>query len=386
VKWSQTVISAAHTQAQDLAVRASLALREGRRREATELYAKAAALEQQALREVPTSKPRTWGILAVSAASLLYKARKHAEVEIFLHSLLARSAIAPFARRQLKELLEVVLDEQSLPAGFNYSGEEIIFSLRGQAIGYGTAPFELVLQKGTELKSFVTRAAELRGGFEFRRSGSPVNPVSDFVQARATQPTSGSYRFAIRLVEPAQADFFEPPRLRAADVSDTLFDFAKLASSGEPRARDELRRLVPDENYRRAMLRLLRNVLPADGGISEVELARVVPTKTSEDPQFERIHLSRVTRSNIASLLEAEQPSISDETREFTGILRALHLDKGWLEITTSDGPQRCETDRDVLDDVVGPMVNRNVRVRAKTLLRRGKPRYHVLDIEADDD
>ena len=50
------------------------------------------------------------------------------------------------------------------------------------------------------------------------------------------------------------------------------------------------------------------------------------------------------------------------------GILRAVHLDQDWLEVTIVDGGEKhvkiWETG-EVIDDVVGPMVNRRVTVDA---------------------
>jgi hypothetical protein len=66
------------------------------------------------------------------------------------------------------------------------------------------------------------------------------------------------------------------------------------------------------------------------------------------------------------------------------GTLRALHLDKDWLEVATTDNPPqhlKIEEAGDVLDDVVGPMVNRLVHV---SVIRRGK-RLVYQDIELEE-
>jgi hypothetical protein len=66
------------------------------------------------------------------------------------------------------------------------------------------------------------------------------------------------------------------------------------------------------------------------------------------------------------------------------GTLRALHLDKDWLEIaTTTDDAARIRVDSatEVLDDVIGPMVNRRVIVRAV----KQKHKYLYRDIELDE-
>jgi len=60
-----------------------------------------------------------------------------------------------------------------------------------------------------------------------------------------------------------------------------------------------------------------------------------------------------------------------------------LHLDNKWLEIhLEGGGAQRCETPVDVLDDVVGPMVNKNVSITGYWSRKRGTRRFFLDDIE----
>jgi hypothetical protein len=64
------------------------------------------------------------------------------------------------------------------------------------------------------------------------------------------------------------------------------------------------------------------------------------------------------------------------------GILRAVHLDKDWLEIT-SDGQHIKITEvGETVDDVVGPMVNRAVVVQA---IKKADGRRTLVDIQAED-
>ena len=65
-----------HGRAQELAIEALLLSRDGREVDARAKYREGAAFERQALHAVPHSKPRTRGVLAISAASLLYKGKQ----------------------------------------------------------------------------------------------------------------------------------------------------------------------------------------------------------------------------------------------------------------------------------------------------------------------
>lgn len=77
---------------------------------ATELYASAADFEKQAFEAFLTAnnedKPRTIGILAVSAAALYYKARQYGLLKEFADKVMAEQPLQDFARAQLQELLD----------------------------------------------------------------------------------------------------------------------------------------------------------------------------------------------------------------------------------------------------------------------------------------
>ena len=84
--------------------------------------------------------------------------------------------------------------------------------------------------------------------------------------------------------------------------------------------------------------------------------------------------------------LKPPQPvAPSEEIIEVRGVLRGLQLDKDWLDVATDDGdpqkPTRIFQANDVLDDVIGPMVNHRVIV---TTIRRNQ-RLTFQDIELEE-
>jgi hypothetical protein len=75
------------------------------------------------------------------------------------------------------------------------------------------------------------------------------------------------------------------------------------------------------------------------------------------------------------------KPRVQGETEaELTGVLRAVHLDEDWLEITVDGEHIRVFDVGETADDVVGPLVNRGVIVQTVT---RGGGRILFRDIEA---
>jgi len=115
------------------------------------------------------------------------------------------------------------------------------------------------------------------------------------------------------------------------------------------------------------------------------ELQQRVGRSTGE--VTERVFLVRDTRARINEMLRVPTGEDTSVTR-LHGILRALHLDQNWIELLLADGTfQRCETRHDMLDDVVGPMVNRSVIAYGRMKGRQGRPqKFHLDEIEFDEE
>lgn len=377
-----------HERAQKLSSDAQLKHAAGQRAASRALFAQAADLEVEAFSVVERTRVRTRSITAVSAAALLFKAKRLNDAERFLFKALADDDILSPQRKQLRELLESVSDEMALPHGASYSGEEIWVSLRGGDVGQGTAPLELALMKSAEVGHLLMRVAEWQRGDSFRVRGPGPRDLRSLVQARATQPSVGSYRFAVRLVEPEQLDLGLVPSVDGRVVAESLFALISAACSQGAEAAERVRTLVPEPPYRQALLKLLRNVIPNDRTLREVELTHVSrSTEKGEEPQKQAIRLIAELRTGVADILRSESPQTTEERVTTRGTLRALHLDANWLLVIDDDGAShRFEAKDDVLDDVVGPMVNRRVVVRARWVTSTTKRSLRLDDIDLDTD
>ena len=120
---------------------------------------------------------------------------------------------------------------------------------------------------------------------------------------------------------------------------------------------------------------------PKKGGVNAYEFS------ITEQRQFRTTTLYDYTKFGINQILAMDivhERHHGGEYREFTGLLRALHLDRDWLEVVFDDDTnQRCEIVHDVLDDVVGPMVNGQVIVKGQWYSDTGK--FELIDIELDE-
>lgn len=376
-----------HEQAQEIAAAAGRLLVTGEVAEARRQYGLAADLELRAVDQVPREKRRTWGILAVSAAALLYKAHRHDEAENAIYSFLVQRDVPPSARQQLRDILEVIWDERALPPGYEYSGDEFLVTLRGGEVGSGTAPLDLVIEKNTEFRGLTTRAVEWQSRRPFRMSGPADALVAERVQARATQAVAGSYRFTVRLVAPAQEPLFaDLPTVSVKGVADAVFTLIRHATSGRAESARELKRLVPDEQYRSTMLKLVRSIVPSGKRVGEVEITRITKGP-EEEPVRTSVTLTKDSRGPVAEMLKATstKEGTDEHVEIIRGTLRAVHLDKDWLIVVQDDGTAiKCEGAGASVDDILGPLVNRPVILRAH---RRGFGRRLFLeDIEPDPD
>ena len=100
-----------HRLSEQCAGEAEALLREGRPVEARERYARAAEAEERALDELAPSKAKTYGITAVSAASLYFKGRRLSDAERVAMAGMRFDHLPQFARHQLRHIMQVVWTE-----------------------------------------------------------------------------------------------------------------------------------------------------------------------------------------------------------------------------------------------------------------------------------
>jgi hypothetical protein len=97
-----------HRESERLAAEAEVAAREGDRGRAQQLYGHAADAEDAALDALDLSKKRTFGVSAVSAVALRYKAAQYQEVEAACYKWLQISDLPDFAAAELKTVLQAL--------------------------------------------------------------------------------------------------------------------------------------------------------------------------------------------------------------------------------------------------------------------------------------
>lgn len=92
---------------------AEIAKLRGEHTQVQELYAIAAKHEEASLGAIAPDKRRTYGIIAVSAVALGFKAAEFAESKALAYRCLASQRLPEFASRQIEDMLKSIKSAQS---------------------------------------------------------------------------------------------------------------------------------------------------------------------------------------------------------------------------------------------------------------------------------
>jgi hypothetical protein len=345
-----------HSQSANLASEAEAALRQGDVEKARLLYAQAAEAEARGLEQLDVSKKRTLGISAVSAASLWYKAAHYVEAQQLVYKWLSSGVLPDFAEEQLQGLLQAIWNETAMQkAGLHFAPGQVVVSVKGGDVVTGGAPLDLIVEKVQTVQSLFYRTAELLYAQPYRQHGQPSQELREMCRPWLFQAVPGSYQFAVAVQEPAQQDLFPGKRPKAVEVASHFLEILR-ASVEEPETL--LPKIVPDPQYRGTFLKLTRNLAPTGKSFEAMEVRSADAT--------EPITLVPSARKNIGDVIRRETPpqdpsKFTEET--LTGVLRAVHLDRDWLEVTVDKDHIRVEGVGEAVDDLIGPMVNRPVTV-----------------------
>lgn len=364
-----------HKRSEELAAEAETAARSGDVSRSRDLYAMAAQAEEQALADTDLSKARTLGISAVSTVSLYYKATQVDVAERVAYQWLGSSKLPGFATDQLRDLLRHIWSEQIRQrANVGFAPGQVLVAVKGGEIVEGGAPLDLIVEKVQTVQALFYRTAELLRGLPHRMRGGPTKDVLETCRPWLFQASPGSYQFAVAVQEPRQAPLFGPGEPRPQAITDHFMRILR-ASVEDPEA--QLPDVVPDANYRNTFLKLTRNLAPTGKRFGQLEVLSAAETRPLSLLPQTRAVVGQAIRA--ARFAEAPSEGVEQTVR---GVLRAVHLDKDWIEVTVDDAHVRINGVGETVDDVIGPMVNHAVVVQV-IRPKRGTMRFR--DIELDE-
>lgn len=366
-----------HRESERLASEAEIAMRRGDIATAKNLYAKAAQSEAAALSFVGPDKSRTLGITAVSAAALWYHAGDLKEAARIAHYASTLSGLPAFAAAELRTLLQAIWNETAQrEAGLSFVPGQVLVSVKGGQVITGGAPLDLIVDKVQTVQSIFYRTAEYLKALPLRKKGPPSKEVQQRCRPWIFQSAPGSYQFAVAVQKPAQSELF-PGQDPEPEVLTEKFLAILKAAAEDPN--DALKHEVQNEDYRVTFLKMTRNLAPTGKVFSEMEI-RGAGDRAA-------VVLSPASRKLIAETLKGPSTPIDAQidrpnSMVLKGVLRALNLDKDWLEVSVDGKSQPVKGVGEAVDDLIGPMVNREVNVRVQ---RGPRNSLEFIDIELDE-
>lgn len=367
--------SDAHAESERLAAEAHQAARRGRTEEAQRLFVLSAESEQTALRAIGPDKPRTLGIIAVSATALFYKGGDLERAEQLAHLMAAQPGLPLFAHQELRGLLQAIWNEKAqAESGIAFAPGQVVVSVKGGQVLTGGAPLDLIVSKVQDIQSIFYRTAEMLKGMPLRMKGPPTKEIQEKYRPWLFQAVPGSYQFIVAVQKPEQQDLFPSSDPGPELLTETFLSIVKAGANDAV----GLDQLVPDPTYRKTLLKLTQNLAPTGKTFETIEI------RSASEPSG--VVLTTESRKQIREFLRPPIESDNQPTEEvIVGVLRALHLEKDWLEVVPPQGPSVKVTNvGEIVDDVIGPMVNHVVKVTVRRVGRL-KPKYTFVDIEADD-
>lgn len=364
-----------HKASELLAIEAEGAFRAGNAPRAAVLYAQAADHEQRALETVDPTKVRTKGITAVSAVSLWYKAAAYDRAEQLAYGALADPLMPSFAKSDLRNLLQAIWTEDSKKAAnVSFLPGQVFVSVKGGDVITGGAPLDLIVEKVQTIQAMFYRTIEFVRDMPLRLRGGPIREIQESCRPWLFQAPPGSYQFSVAIQDPKQLDFFKKD-VRPDLVARQFLEVLKATASDN---QEQLEVLVPDADYRKVFLKLSRNLAPTGKTFDSIELHAA----GDNDP----IALTPEARTAINQVLRKSRQVDSQDSsaieQEVVGVLRAVDLDKDFLDVTVSGHSLRVSGLGDAMDDVIGPMVNKPAKVR---VIRDARGVTRFIDIELDD-
>lgn len=364
-----------HRKSEALAAAAHLLVREGAHEDALAKFREAAEAEKRALQSLDQTKSRTLGITGVSAVSLWYKAGDFEQAEELAHNLLTNASSLGPSANALRDLLQSIWNEkQKKDAGLRFVPGAVLVSVKGGDTLRGGAPLDLIVEKVQSVQAMFYRTIEYLSGLPLRARGAPSAAIQEQCKPWIFQEAPGSYQFSIAIQKPRQIDLFAETGVHEAEIAERFLRIVAASASG---TETELSKEVADPGYQTVFLKLARNLSPTEKTTSFSELEVRAPHE-----RYGTI-LRVEARKRINEALRIRRPpkgtTHEDAEVELQGRLRALDLDKDWIEIDTPAGHEHITGIPDATDDVLGPMVNKDVVVR---VIRRSDKKLVYIDIE----
>ena len=365
-----------HDRSAHLAGRAEIAKHRGDRDAAMALYRQAAVAEVESLSEIDPSDSFLVGITAVSAAALHFKGGEERSAEKIAHRYLAEDGLPESSLQRLDELLERIRAQKQWREARLDRSATLRFTLDGGETMHGGVPADVLEAPRRAAVALVTRAIEFGLSITYRSAGKASSDILRQFRPWILQAPAGSYQFDVAVQPPAQRELMP---LHEASAESVVQSSAEILAAASQSPDAILPEIVPDADYRRAFLKIAKDLTPDDHGFRQLE----VRTPSHDSPIVLR-STSREIITDAIKRLDADADSGSEqrEDLEISGILRNVHLDSEWIEVRVDAAKHRITGFNEDLATRAGSFLNQNVILSVQ---RDQAGKLHFREINAAD-
>ena len=361
-----------YEESQNSIVKGELALQSGDIETARRYFDHAAAIQRDYVLRLPPEKRRTKASFGLSAASLFFRADNLTAASRLAYTLLASDDLDDRTFAKLEDLLSRIKNEKLLQSlGFR-SHKPLSIILHGRSIGDGMAPQEEIDPKVSGFINLIRRFVAWKKGEKF------TPQITSEIKAKyglfAKEPVMGSYRVDLIITEPQlKLD------LEAQDDTEGLINEALVFMQCALNLDEAVSQLVPDEDYRAVLLRLIGNFIPDGQAIDEVEIRR------QNEPKEAGIIVRSTYRQMYKNFAGQQITPVNEESKSQSriskGTLRAIDLDMKKMKLVKDDGHRLpLNLSAGFSEDVLEPLLNKQVVV--SEVIPPKRKSYRVVDIE----
>jgi hypothetical protein len=307
-------------------------------KDSDDLFAKAAAIEEEVAREVPAASPRTRSVLAISAVALWYKARNYARAKRTAYTFLATEAgLTTQGRSALEELVDRCSREHEIASlGADPTMALVEIKLDGGDVAKGVAPANVVRDRRAAGLRLLMRSADLEAKLPYRERGESELEADEQIQIYEAPALAASYGLRFYVTTGRQQRIPSEQKATPERVVERFLDLA--AAAGTEDAGEALRARVSDAQYARSFVRDFAEIAP-DGE----QVGRVVCSSPSWKIRTAAAVLEPKHRQKLKS---AASPTPTERRLEGTpveGRLLKFTQQRGdrWIEIEGADEKSR---------------------------------------------
>lgn len=327
---------------EDAAYRAEQAHAAGDPAAASQLFAEAAALEEEVAREVPASSSRLKSVLAISAVALWYKAGDLDRAKSAAYRFLAFDGLTEQGRDELERLVDRCSREREVLRLAKDTGMiPVEVKLAGGRVGVGYAPASAARKRRDEVAKLLMRSAEIEAHIDYRDRGESDLDRNDQIQIFEVPAIAASYGLRFYIATGTQQQI--APLVTPESVVKRFLAVATAAAEGP----EAIRAIVPDEQYANAFAAGFAEIAPDGADVQSVVCS--APTwKLANAPVTT---LEPKHRQALRGATFSAQPRQQREgERTIQGVLDTVHLSQtgNWIEIEV---PGRQEKPFILVDD-----------------------------------